>query len=507
MTTDFNMELQDPFYHSDLFMMFCFKILPCKKTYRHDWRVCPFAHGDETAKRRDPRLFKYTGVICPDAKKGRSCPRNEDCPCTHSLFEYWLHPTRFKTEICSRGSRCNRPFCFFAHKQSEIRKPNFRLQMQGLTCEPPIRSNVSPTALTQSLNGLHSLQLASENYQTMNSNRNQRIVVAAAPPLDSSSLFQSAATVHGSGGGGGSTSVQDSGSSCDLELPSTTLSSFIGAGAGGGDCGGGSQSDHPFYTQISSKLSPRTEHTSQQHHQVDRSVVVPPLTSMPLWPMLPQIPTMDRDSVDWYSIPSVDSGFQLSSARGTSSTRMSESRRFGVQKSSGIALSGISPRYLELIPSRSKRMMSFKEDSLISTNLNQQQDNTLCNSGYDRNFLLATIQDVYQSMMVSGESPLEASTDPLAALDSDFVFTGDEGKSSLLQSMSYGTGSNQGITSLTGSAGNTCGIEGLQHTNCLSSSSLGSESGIMSGTHHNSFEHMISNLLQTDSDTMSRYFN
>ena len=28
---------------------------------------------------------------------------------------------RFKTEFCSRGSSCSRPFCFFAHSESEIR--------------------------------------------------------------------------------------------------------------------------------------------------------------------------------------------------------------------------------------------------------------------------------------------------------------------------------------------------------------------------------------------------
>ena len=37
----------------------------------------------------------------------------------HSLISLCL--TRFKTEFCSRGSSCSRPFCFFAHSDSEIR--------------------------------------------------------------------------------------------------------------------------------------------------------------------------------------------------------------------------------------------------------------------------------------------------------------------------------------------------------------------------------------------------
>ena len=29
------------------------------------------------------------------------CPRGEDCPCTHSLFEYWLHPERCVDVLCA----------------------------------------------------------------------------------------------------------------------------------------------------------------------------------------------------------------------------------------------------------------------------------------------------------------------------------------------------------------------------------------------------------------------
>ncbi|GMH37611.1 hypothetical protein BSKO_05484 [Bryopsis sp. KO-2023] len=115
---------RERFYNSEDFMVNCFKVLPCFKKYRHDWWVCPYAHEGETAKRRDPKKFKYVGVACPDAKQGKACPRGDECPCTHNVFEYWLHPTRFRTAFCGRGIHCTRPFCFFAHSLSEMRKPS-----------------------------------------------------------------------------------------------------------------------------------------------------------------------------------------------------------------------------------------------------------------------------------------------------------------------------------------------------------------------------------------------
>lgn len=45
------------------------QVLPCEKTYRHDWWACPFVHPGESAKRRDPRLYKYSAVACPNAKQ------------------------------------------------------------------------------------------------------------------------------------------------------------------------------------------------------------------------------------------------------------------------------------------------------------------------------------------------------------------------------------------------------------------------------------------------------
>ena len=141
----------------------------------HDWTICPFAHAGEKAVRRDPRLHSYTGIACPDMKKvgvrrswlgmeagvqeagvsalqalqhphgccahqidsssnlpacsparlplllrplpqTGACIRGEKCPYAHNVFEYWLHPTRYRTQLCNDGPMCRRGICFFAHR-------------------------------------------------------------------------------------------------------------------------------------------------------------------------------------------------------------------------------------------------------------------------------------------------------------------------------------------------------------------------------------------------------
>ncbi|BDA51283.1 probable zinc finger CCCH domain-containing protein 2 at N-terminal half [Coccomyxa sp. Obi] len=108
---------------SDHFMMYGLKVIPCSTRFCHEWSECPYAHEGEKAARRDPATFLYTGVICPDMKKSKVCPRGDDCPFAHTVFEYWLHPTRFRTVFCADGDNCTRKFCFFAHSPEELREP------------------------------------------------------------------------------------------------------------------------------------------------------------------------------------------------------------------------------------------------------------------------------------------------------------------------------------------------------------------------------------------------
>eukprot|EP00878_Enallax_costatus_P002068 GHUV01002234.1.p1 GENE.GHUV01002234.1~~GHUV01002234.1.p1 ORF type:complete len:430 (+),score=186.62 GHUV01002234.1:638-1927(+) len=65
----------------------------------------------------------YGGKLCPDMKQNGDCPRGDACHMTHSMFEYYMHPLRYRTKMCKDGTSCNRPFCFFAHQPSELRQP------------------------------------------------------------------------------------------------------------------------------------------------------------------------------------------------------------------------------------------------------------------------------------------------------------------------------------------------------------------------------------------------
>ncbi|KAL0054636.1 hypothetical protein WJX82_000288 [Trebouxia sp. C0006] len=106
------------------FLMTHGKVLPCSKQYYHDWLVCAFTHPGEAMCRRDPTRFAYTGIACPDKKDGH-CKRGESCPYSHNTFEYWLHPTRYHTQLCHLGAQCTRPICFFAHSSAELREPTW----------------------------------------------------------------------------------------------------------------------------------------------------------------------------------------------------------------------------------------------------------------------------------------------------------------------------------------------------------------------------------------------
>lgn len=115
-------ELNAPEYSTDEFRMFHFKVARCSKRYVHDWRSCPFAHPTENARRRDPRQVQYLPVPCPDYKRG-ICMAGDACPYSHGVYECWLHPAKYKTQLCKEGPHCSRPVCFFAHSVTDLRQP------------------------------------------------------------------------------------------------------------------------------------------------------------------------------------------------------------------------------------------------------------------------------------------------------------------------------------------------------------------------------------------------
>ncbi|XP_072960605.1 zinc finger CCCH domain-containing protein 35-like [Typha angustifolia] len=104
----------------DDFRMYEFKVRRCARGRSHDWTECPYAHPGEKARRRDPRKYRYSGIACPEYRKG-SCNRGDLCEFAHGVFECWLHPSRYRTQPCKDGTACTRRVCFFAHTKEQLR--------------------------------------------------------------------------------------------------------------------------------------------------------------------------------------------------------------------------------------------------------------------------------------------------------------------------------------------------------------------------------------------------
>ncbi|XP_051119424.1 zinc finger CCCH domain-containing protein 23-like [Andrographis paniculata] len=107
-------------FSCDSFRMFDFKVKKCGFSRSHDWTECPFAHPGEKARRRDPRRYSYSGSSCPDFRKG-VCKKGDSCDYAHGVFECWLHPSRYRTQLCKDGIHCRRRVCFFAHTPEQLR--------------------------------------------------------------------------------------------------------------------------------------------------------------------------------------------------------------------------------------------------------------------------------------------------------------------------------------------------------------------------------------------------
>ncbi|KAK7283219.1 hypothetical protein RIF29_12599 [Crotalaria pallida] len=120
---DFHVNMNDivhDAFSTDHFRMFQFKIRKCPRGRSHDWTDCPYAHPGEKARRRDPLKHHYSGTACPDFRKG-NCHRGDTCHLAHGVFECWLHPSRYRTQMCKDGTCCRRRVCFFAHTAEQLR--------------------------------------------------------------------------------------------------------------------------------------------------------------------------------------------------------------------------------------------------------------------------------------------------------------------------------------------------------------------------------------------------
>ncbi|XP_075524557.1 zinc finger CCCH domain-containing protein 54 [Primulina tabacum] len=114
--------LDEALYESDDFRMYGYKVTRCPSRCRHNWMSCPFVHFGEKARRRDPRLYYYVGILCPDYKDGGMCLRGDSCVFAHGAFEHWLHPDKYRTRMCNARAFCTRRVCFFAHSVQELRQ-------------------------------------------------------------------------------------------------------------------------------------------------------------------------------------------------------------------------------------------------------------------------------------------------------------------------------------------------------------------------------------------------
>eukprot|EP00890_Picochlorum_soloecismus_P006786 jgi/Picsp_1/932/NSC_04417-R1_protein len=173
-------ELNSAEYSTDDFRMFQFKVTRCSKRFVHDWRSCPFAHPTENARRRDPRQVKYLPVPCPDYKRG-ICLRGDGCPYSHGVYECWLHPAKYKTQLCKEGPRCSRPVCFFAHTVADLRQPTHILHGGSATQKDVAQApkTVAATLLQQMVDGRDVATIqnledeAMNNFGALNSSFNQ----------------------------------------------------------------------------------------------------------------------------------------------------------------------------------------------------------------------------------------------------------------------------------------------------------------------------------------------
>jgi hypothetical protein len=111
-------------YASDNFRMYRFKVQRCPSSLTtHDWTDCPYLHPGEKARRRDPRKFHYSSELCADFRKNGKCAKRDTCRLAHGVFEMWLHPDKYRTELCRDGTGCTRKVCFFAHTVGQLRWP------------------------------------------------------------------------------------------------------------------------------------------------------------------------------------------------------------------------------------------------------------------------------------------------------------------------------------------------------------------------------------------------
>lgn len=99
------------------------------------------------------------------------------------MFECWLHPARYRTQLCSDGLGCKRRVCFFAHQESELRKPEGGAGISDqLTVAQQLQADLALEALA--LQSQSNIAQALKSYVHQQKSRQEEAIVAAAQLLD-----------------------------------------------------------------------------------------------------------------------------------------------------------------------------------------------------------------------------------------------------------------------------------------------------------------------------------
>jgi len=121
----------------------------------HDINECPYLHPGERARRRNPRVFHYEALPCPDFRKSQ-CKRGDACPYGHGVFECWLHPSKYRTTLCKEGAACTRSVCFFAHSLEQLREPAANKSSTAAPTAHPQRIPLPPIVTTRGVSTFNS---------------------------------------------------------------------------------------------------------------------------------------------------------------------------------------------------------------------------------------------------------------------------------------------------------------------------------------------------------------
>ena len=153
-------------YGSSHFRMFHYKVDVCPhEDCIHDTNACPYVHPGDKSRRRNPGVVSYQPVPCPHFRKG-NCRLGDACPLSHGVFECWLHPSKYRTQLCTEGSACVRELCFFAHSVEELREPFEDCDTCSMpSCKLGSAVSLTPRSVCGNLSGVNSANVSPETSQ------------------------------------------------------------------------------------------------------------------------------------------------------------------------------------------------------------------------------------------------------------------------------------------------------------------------------------------------------